>query len=147
MLVIGVAIGSVAFSTDKTQTTIATETMTIYGSFPQQTISEIVIQAGGIAGGAGYCEGNLSDPKGCVGFSIVQSSSIQSTTYVFPALSLQGEILNATLVTITVQGVLNCNNVTTTSTTVSYNSTSGYGRIDWSWTATACSITTYRTVQ
>ena len=127
LLVIGVAIGSALFPMTETE-----------------TISEIIIEASGVNGGAAFCEGNLSTPMGCTGGGIIQSTFLNTTTYVLPPLPSNGEILKAAFTTITVQGVLKCSNATTYTTTVDYNSTSGYGRIDWSWVATSCSVTTYR---
>lgn len=148
MLVIGLAIGSLVFPESKSETTIqqsmsTTTATTTFRAYSQETISEIIIEASGINGGAAFCEGNLSTPTGCIGGAIDQFTSLQSTDYVFPPSSSNGEILNATLTTTTIQGVLTCNSATTYTTTVSYNLTSGYGRVDWSWTATGCSITTY----
>ena len=137
MLVIGVAIGSVAFPLNKTETKTQTSTSTmtatisITRSYPQETITEIIIERSGIIGGAAFCEGNLSTPTGCVGGAIEEPVTRTVTSYAPP--STTNEMLNVTLTTITSYGVMSCANATTSSTTVSYNSTSGYGRIDWSW--------------
>ena len=112
---------------------IATETIT--KAYPQKTITEYLILASGTDGGGAFCEGNLSAPSGCQGGATLHLTYSNSTRYILP-LDASREIINATIFTFTSYSSMTCGNATTTTTTMSYNSTSGYGWVQWTWSQT-----------
>lgn len=142
---------SSSFVTTQTQTITevllngSTTTLTITKNFSVLNITEAVVEWSGTIGGAGYCEGNLSVPNGCIGSAIDQFSVDKSTTYIFPSSPFNNSYYNSSITTTTMIALLSCSNANTSSTTVSYNETSGMGRIDWEWSQ-SCSPTLVTTV-
>ena len=134
MLVIGTALGSIAFPVTKTETTsflssfTSTQTLTIERAFQGLTITEVVVIRTGTLGGVLDCSGNLSANE-CTGHSEVQVLTGSSTTYIFPTNST-GSYFNITQ--ITSYESPSCPPTTTTST-ISFNSTSGLGEEYISW--------------
>jgi hypothetical protein len=153
MLVIGTALGSVAFPMTKTETTTLlssftstqTETLTLISNVSGHastttlttekeaqgiTITEVLVIQTGTIGGSMYCSGNLTANE-CTGSSVEQILSGTSTSYIFPANST-GVYFNATITQETSYESPTCPPTTTTST-ISYNSTSGLGQEYISW--------------
>ena len=120
-------------------------TVTAPRNFSQETITELVVVGSETTGGGAFCEGNLSIANGCEGSGVVAITSVNSTSYIFPRNS-DGVFLNVTLTTVTSTGLAECYGATTSTTTVSYNSTSGYGVIDYSWSQ-SCSLEFVSTIQ
>jgi hypothetical protein len=152
-LVVGTALGSVAFPMTRTETStllssftstrtdtqtlissvsgnVSTTTLTIEKEVQGITITEIVVIQTGTIGGSMYCSGNLTANE-CTGSSIEQILSSSSTSYIFPANST-GIYFNATITQATSYESLTCPATTSTST-ISYNSTSGLGQEYISW--------------
>jgi hypothetical protein len=102
-------------------------------SLPQETITELIIEENGTQGGEGYCQG--SSLSSCVGFSIINFTSENTTSYIFPSYS--GSYFNATVTTITSSGTIACTDATTRSTTETENST--YIFIEYTWSASCSS--------
>ncbi len=115
-----------------------TVTLSAQKNFNQETITKLVIVGSETIGGGGFCEGNLSVVNGCQGSAVVQVTSINSTSYIFPTNSLS-IFLNVTITTVTDTGIPECQGASTSTTTLSYNSTSDYGVIDYSWSQ-SCSL-------
>ena len=112
-----------------------TATTTVARVFGQVTITEVLITAIGTVGGGGFCQGNLSAPEGCQGGATLEVTYSNSTSYILPS-TLNNVILNATVTSVTSFTTMTCGNASTSFTTLSYNSTSGYAWVQWTWSQT-----------
>ena len=163
MLVIGAAIGSVAFPATKTvtlspshssdfqtaaQTIVVMRTSTEISSVSEsysttitvmeaaqaETITQLFVVKSGTLGGGIGCGGNLSANQ-CIGMGTLQLTFSTSTTFIFPS-NATSHYFNATITQSTSSGTLTCGNYTTTTVTESYNKTSGLGSEFISWSGT-----------
>ncbi|MGI0092271.1 MAG: hypothetical protein ACREBS_11240 [Nitrososphaerales archaeon] len=108
-------------------------TITVVQKLPEETITEVIINKMGTAGGGGFCQG--SSLSACTGYATIGLTVEESTSYTFSSTS--NSYFNATITTTTSYGTIICVDPTTSTTTAAENST--YIWIGYTWSFASCS--------